>query len=78
MALSPPISAHIAASPGQGVWLHGGRERVAWLSGVGCENGQLETWKPEPLDLATSPDPPSSQGTPFSSSSGGVSDLREA
>lgn len=75
MALSPPISAHIAASPGQGVWLHGGS---GWLSGVGCENGQLETWKPEPPDLATSPDPPSSQGTPFSSSSGGVSDLREA
>lgn len=51
---------------------------MAWLSGVGCENGQLETWKPEPPDLATSPDPPSSQGTPFSASSGGVSDLREA
>lgn len=46
-----------------------GRRRWRW---------RLETWKPEPPDLATSPDPPSCQGAPFSSSSGGGRDLRGA
>lgn len=31
---------------------------------------QLSSWKPEPPDLATSPDPPSSQGAPFPFSRG--------
>lgn len=32
---------------------------MAWLSGVGSDSG---SWKPEPPDLATSPDLPSSRG----------------
>lgn len=74
MALSPPISTHIAASSGQGVWL---REGAGGMAQWGGQRGrQLETWKPEPPDLATSPDPPFSQGAPFSSSLGGESGLR--
>lgn len=52
---------------------------VAWKElrhgSVGWAAERDGSWKPEPPDLATSPDPPSS---PFSSSSGGGSGLRGA
>lgn len=40
MALSPPISTGIVASPGQGVWLLvAWKEPAAGLSGVGSRDG---------------------------------------
>ena len=54
MALSPPISTCITASPGQGVRLQW-RERVAWLSGVGGDGGG--GWKPGNWSHLTWPPP---------------------